>query len=260
MMKKISMYVVAHKKIEKIFEDKIYKFIQVGKSVEDKSINEIKDNTGDNISKKNNNYCELTAMYWVWKNDKKSDVVGITHYRRFFSKNFIDSISKKAISNNEISKKLNKFDIIVPNPLIMSKKTVFEQYSDAHYENDLNITKQVINEKYPDYINSFNKVMNRNYYSACNMIICDKKIYDSYVEWLFNILFEVENRVDISNYDDYNKRIFGFISERLLNVWLEKNNQYKIKELPVYNTEDKKSKLSNLIDIIKYKIKKIIKK
>ena len=71
MMKKISMYVVTHKKVDKKFDDNMYKFIQVGKSVDDASINEVKDNTGDNISKKNSNYCELTAMYWIWKNDKK---------------------------------------------------------------------------------------------------------------------------------------------------------------------------------------------
>lgn len=256
-MNNISMYVVTHKKVEKKFIDDIYKFIQVGKSVDDKSINEIKDNTGDNISKKNSNYCELTAMYWIWKNDKKSDVVGITHYRRFFSKSSLAAIKKKPIEKNEINKLLNKFDIIVPNPQIMRKKTVFQQYSDSHFENDLNITRQVISEIYPEYLNSFDNVMKRNYYSACNMIICNKHIYDYYMEWLFNILFEVEKRVDISNYDDYNKRIFGFISERLLNVWLNANTQYKVKELPIYNTEDQKE---GILNIIKYKIKTMLKR
>lgn len=257
MMKKISMYVVTHKKVDKKFDDNIYKFIQVGKSVDDASINEVKDNTGDNISKKNSNYCELTAMYWIWKNDKKSDIVGITHYRRFFSKNSLDSIKKKPIEKKEINMILNKFDIIVPEPLIMRKGTVFKQYSDSHFANDLYITRQVISEIYPEYLDSFDNVMNRNYYSACNMIICNKHIYDYYMKWLFDILFEVEKRVDISNYDAYNKRIFGFISERLLNVWLNANRQYSIKELPIYNTENHDD---GIISIIKYKIKSILKR
>ena len=76
------VYVVSHKNA-KFPTESIYKPIQVGKK---ESFTEIRDNTGDNISEKNPNYCELTAAYWIWKNDK-SDITGLTHYRRYFFKN-----------------------------------------------------------------------------------------------------------------------------------------------------------------------------
>lgn len=41
--------------------------IQVGKALSNIDLGIQGDNTGDNISSKNPNYCELTAHYWYWK-------------------------------------------------------------------------------------------------------------------------------------------------------------------------------------------------
>ena len=92
-------------------------------------------------------------------------------------------------------------------------------------------------EKYPEYIDAFDKVMSDRSFYAFNMFISRKELFDSYYKWLFDILFELESRIDISSYDDYNKRIFGFLSERLFNVWL-KYQDLKIKEIMVYNSEE----------------------
>lgn len=69
------------------------------------------------------------------------------------------------------------------------------------------------------------------------MMIMKKKYFDEYCEWLFDILFELEKRLDISGYSDYDARVFGFVSERLLDVWVFTKN-YKYKELPVGFMED----------------------
>jgi len=62
-----------------------------------------------------------------------------------------------------------------------------------------------------------------------NMVITSKTLYDEYCSWLFDILFEVEKRTNIENYDDYQKRVFGFLSERLFRTWLL-NRPLKVRE------------------------------
>ena len=66
-------------------------------------------------------------------------------------------------------------------------------------------------------------------------VLCEKRMFDEYCEWLFNILFEVENRTDISNYDSYNKRLYGFLSERLINIWVM---QTKFKSKRISSADD----------------------
>ena len=55
------------------------------------------------------------------------------------------------------------------------------------------------------------------------MFVMKWDILDRYCQWLFDILFELERRLDISAYNAYDARVFGFVGERMLDVWLEKN-------------------------------------
>ena len=254
MDKRITMYVVTHKETNDVYNEDIYRNIYVGKVGKDHV--ELSDSTGINISDKNASYCELTAMYWVEKNDKTSEIVGISHYRRFFSKNIISSIMKKKVKGRELNKLMNKYDILVPTPTYTRKENIIEQYGKDHFKKDLLICGEIIEEKYPQYKSSFKKIINGHFYSQYNMIIAKKEIYSEYLIWLFDILFEAEKRIDTSQYDDYNKRIFGFLSERLFNVWLEKNGEkYLVKYLPVYNTEEKTNNLRILARYIRNRMK-----
>src|SRR5574344_725412 len=196
------------------------------------------DNIGDNIGDKNGSFCELTGMYWIWKN-LKADIVGVTHYRRFFYNKNIILNYKNVLTSNHINKLLDKYDIIVPMKGFTSPKTVYETYIDAHLKSDIEEVKNIINTKYPEYLDSFNKVMNRKYYYPCNMFITNKDIYDKYCKWLFDVLLEADKRFDYTNRNKYNMRACGFLGERLFNVWLEKNSQYKVIEKPIYNCEMK---------------------
>ena len=90
-------------------------------------------------------------------------------------------------------------------------------------------------EKYPEYKTTLEKFNNQTTGYCYNMCIMRKRMFDEYCEWLFNILFEVENRTDMSNYDSYNKRLYGFLSERLINIWVMQQN-LKVKEYPVQMT------------------------
>lgn len=233
MKKNIKIYVAAHKEAN-FPKDKIYVPIQVGAEGK-KDLGYIRDNTGDNISKKNPNYCELTGTYWIWKNDD-SDIVGLTHYRRYFFKKNTNKVNE-VLTKVEIEKILEKNDIIVPRKTKILRDTVKQAYCRFHKEKDIEECRNVIMEKYPTYINSFDNIMNKKSFYTCNMFIASKDIFNEYYKWCFDILFELEKRTDISEYDNYNKRIYGFISERLFNVWLDYHKNLKIKEIPVYNTD-----------------------
>ena len=247
-----TIYVVTHKNFDTKILKEGYKVIKVG-NLQEQIPDSIEDNTGDNISDKNANYCELTALYWIWKN--RLDVVGITHYRRFFCKNILNKYKKNVLEINEIEKMLKKYSIIIPEPMIVQQLSVLAQYNNSHYKKDLLKCGDIIKRIYPAYSDSFQYIINSKCYSQFNMMICQKKQFDSYCKWLFDILNQAEKEIDISDYDDYNKRIFGFLSEILFNVWLYKNKEIKIKRLPVVFTYDRYNLIKLLLGRIKYKVR-----
>ena len=230
------IYVVSHKEVP-LKLPSFYKIIGVGNNIVPNE--DLHDNTYDNISIKNKNYCELTALYWLWKNCN-DDIIGLEHYRRMLLNDNIYEIG--LLSEEEIRSILKKYDLIVPTLFNNKTRTVYEHYSEDHKEKDILLAKEIISDIYPKYIDSFNKVMSSKYEYGFNMLITKKAILDEYCNWIFKILFTLENRVDISNYDEYQKRIFGFISERLFNVWLN-NNNYNIKENVFANVLDDKEKI-----------------
>ena len=185
-----------------------------------------KDNTGDNISIKNKNYCELTVLYWAWKN-LDADYIGLAHYRRHFR----CANKSEPITEAEVLKLLSSTDVILPKKRNYFIETNYSQYAHAHYAGDLEITKDVIREKYPEYLQSFTSIMNKTGGHRFNMFIMKKDLLCRYCEWLFSILFELENRLDITGYSDYNARVYGFIGERLLDVWIDAN-KIDFKEIP----------------------------
>jgi len=73
--------------------------------------------------------------------------------------------------------------------------------------------------------------MKRTWGPRFNMFVMKREYFDAYCEWLFDILFELERRLDISSYSPYDARVFGFVSERLLDVWIE-TKDISYKELP----------------------------
>ena len=235
-MKNVKVYIATHKKAN-LPELKEYVPIQVGAEGKEK-LGYITDNTGENISNKNPNFCELTATYWIMKNDN-SDIVGLTHYRRYFFNNIFSNSFKNIIHKEKIIKILNNYDIIVPKKYKLGV-TVEKQYSQIHNIEDLMKCGEIIKNKNPEYSEAFDKVLKKRKIYTYNMFISRKKVFDDYYKRLFDILFEAEKIIDISNYDNYNKRVYGFLSERLFNVWIEKNkDNLKIKEMPVYNSEEK---------------------
>ena len=238
--KNIKIFVVTHKEY-KMPDNEIYLPIQVGAEGK-KDLGFLKDNTGENISLKNPNYCELTAMYWAWKN-YECDYIGLNHYRRYFtlkSKKEIkksDDIFDNILNENDVQNLMEQYDVVVSNKLHLLGKTMETKYKQQHYISDLEITKKVISDMYPEYMESYETAMNKHEMSICNMFIMKKDLFDEYCEWLFNILFEVEKHTNIENYSTLQKRIYGFIAERLLNVWLEYHKELKIGTAQILSLE-----------------------
>ena len=225
----IKIIVATHKKYW-MPNDSMYLPLHVGAEGKE-SIGYTPDNTGDNISGKNANYCELTGLYWAWKN-LKADYIGLAHYRRHFSngKRFGDK-KDKVISQVELEKYLSEADILLPKPRNYWIETNYSQYAHAHHAIDLDTTRAIIQEKYPEYIKAYDESMKRTTGHRFNMFIMKKDKFDEYCEWLFDILFELENRLDISSYNKNDARVFGFVSERLLDIWLETKG-YNYKTMP----------------------------
>lgn len=239
----IKIIIAAHKKYW-IPNDNIYIPLCVGADfLTDYSLKDIYylDNIGDNISFKNKYYCELTGLYWGWKNIN-CEYLGLVHYRRYFSvKNklyrLIYGKKESILSGNELSKLLISYDIIVPKKRKYYIETLYNHYAHSHYESHLIETEKIINKLYPEYATSFNNTLNKTYGYMFNMFIMKKTLCDMYCDWLFPILFELEKNINYKDYDEYQGRLFGRISELLFNVWLN-YNQYLTKEIPVIYMEN----------------------
>lgn len=224
----IRLYIAAHKKFtipdDVDLNEGMYIPLHVGRQGKS-PLGFIGDNTGEHISIKNDTYCELTGMYWIWKNIS-CDIVGLCHYRRYFLNN------GKILNKQDVCELMNQYDIVIGNSSMSTYKNVGEHYANRHHWEDLAVCKDVIRQQHPEYIQAFEQCMNSNFMNIANMMICRKNVFDAYCQWLFDILGEVEKRIDVSNYDTYQKRVYGFLGERLLRVWLV-NNTFNIKELVI---------------------------
>lgn len=205
-------------------EDDCYLPLHVGKEGK-QGIGFAGDNTGDNISRKNPTFCELTGLYWAWKN-LEADYLGLVHYRRYFTRKEARGIENK---KQQILTRSDWEVLLRDTPAVVADKRNYyietnrSHYNHAHPSIGLDEAERIIAEKYPEYSRAFTTVMERTWAHMFNMFVMRRDLYDAYCTWLFDILFELEKRIDISQFDAYNTRAFGFVSERLLDIWLEKN-------------------------------------
>lgn len=248
---KISIYQVFHKNAQTL-QNKFLIPIQVGTG-ESLSCECVRDNQGDEISRKNGSYCELTAQYWAWKNDKVSEYLGIMHYRRVFDfSNFsysndvhgviveqslgLDFEAKYGYFDENIESFVSKYDIVLPKMWSVRNigfKSLKEHYIKApfHIESHLQITQDAVKELYPEYLSDFQIVLDGHEGYFTNMFVMKREYFEKYSQWLFDILSLVESKVSLDGLNIQEKRVFGYLSERLLNVWIahEKRTNLSLK-------------------------------
>ena len=235
--------------------------IKSGAALEKRRLYEMTgDDTGENISKKNPYFCELTMQYWAWKN-VDADYYGLCHYRRFFSfadeafpednygnvsDTFIndESAEKYGLTEEKMRTVIEDADLILPNKRELKSfpenyKSVRHQYVAAPYlyEKDYDLMMDVIAERHPEYLDAANAYSNGQSAYFCSLYVMKKEIFTAYNEWLFDILFEVERRMDMAHYTQESARTLGHLGERLLGIYItylaEKQPELKIKELQV---------------------------
>lgn len=246
------IYVVTHKQAD-IFEDEGFNPIVVGGADVHYS-NGLSDNTGENISKKNPNYCELTALYWIWKNRVDEDYIGLCHYRRYFYKTIFH---RKPMIYNKCLKYMDRYDIILPYPKAWIGKTVAGWYIyDEGKQSELDVLREVVSDKYPDYLEAYDETMNAYEAFYYNMFFMPRELMDRYCTWLFDILFEVEKRINLEGYTPKQARIFGYLSERLFNVWVRYEKNLRIMYLPVFMPECERNLVYNCKEIVKHNLVK----
>lgn len=203
----------------------------------------IGDDTGDNISHKNPTYCELTALYWAWKNLSSlgnPDYIGLFHYRRFLNfgncqleqqfgscDNFSEENMIKFGWNDEcLIREIEKYDLIIPNKFVFHKGenllSIYDQYAESHNKEDLDLALKLVLDRHSGFNESVNLFYKENGLFLWNMFIAKQSIFIELCQFIFDILFELEKQIDISKYDEYQKRVFGFLSERLLHIFVMK--------------------------------------
>ena len=229
--------VVSHKEY-RMPDDNIYVPIQVG-NVKENFKGYLRDNNGDNIANTNSRLCELTAIYWAWKN-LKTDYIGLTHYRRHFTgKSRIQRLGKDKfdciLTSNELKTYLRDDDVVI----VPNKRKYYIETMESHFihlpytfEKDYRVLRQVMGELSPEYLSAYDKVMNRTWAHMFNMFIMKWEWFNEYCSWLFPIIFECDKRIDVSGYSYAEAREVAYFGEFMLDIWMEKN-KINYKELDV---------------------------
>ena len=257
--------VVATHKLFDMPKDKMYIPLHVGaegkinENGEPLDLGFQKDNTGENISDKNAQFCELTGLYWAWKN-LDADFIGLVHYRRYFKGIGGKKAVKKSDNENKLFDKvltykqfrplMDDYKIIVPKKRRYYIETLEKHYAHNHYIEELDTAKEVMLKKYPEYADAYDRAIHRTWGYMFNMMIMKKELLDDYCTWLFDILFEMTERLNASSSNEKNhnheapkltpfeNRLPGRVSERIFNVWLEyqletgRIRKEDIKEIP----------------------------
>ena len=194
----------------------------------------IGDDTGENISVKNASYCEMTAHYWIWKNVKDAEYVGLCHYRRYFGVDITDENIEPLMQDADVM-------LVEPSYHVDSVYSYFAKFVGAE---NMTILSMVMRKLFPDYFETLQSLCDGVWFYPFNMLLCRKALYDEYCEWMFAILEECERYVKVSPYTN-GKRALAYMAEMLTGVYFI-HRQLKIKAVPYYKIEKGTAKYNTI--------------
>ena len=244
MKKKLQILVCCHKADPYIRTEEPYFPIQVGKALHpDLDLGFQNDNEGDNISKKNPQWCELTALYWGWKNIKDTEFLGLCHYRRYFDCD---------ISDKNIDNILRGKDILLLEREIYSC-SIAKSFSSLVTLEDFYIFQDVLLKMHPEYYNAIlHYCYNSNMFVRCTMFVARKKIWDDFCNTFFPVFEEVEKIIKKHSYSRLNRSI-AYMGELSLGIYVT-HKKLRVKYVPQFN----ESKHSNFVLNYLRRIKKYL--
>lgn len=228
---KTKIYTMTHRAFRRP-EDEIYIPLHVGRS-NAAELGYLGDDTGENISEQNPYYGELTGLYWIWKNETEADVIGVCHYRRYFLTTDGNLMTQKDYENE-----LENCDILVSEINISSTMTNREVYARCHNIADMEAVGEALRQLYPEDYPIFCKVLSENECCYGNLMVASREKFNEYCSWLFPIFEMASRKIDVSGYDLYHKRVYGFCSELLLYVWVQARG-YRFKGCKIGITSEK---------------------
>lgn len=245
------MLVATHKTAE-MPSDAFYLPMHVGHARNSHDLGYQPDDDGDNISALNHSYCELTALYWAWRN-LDADAIGLSHYRRYFVGSAQGPNGKRILSAAEAEELLGAYDIIIGKPRNYYVESIESHYRNGHYGSDLDVLREELQSRSPHMVDAYDRVFAGRTLSLYNMFLMRREELDAYCEWLFDLLDGVGERIDNSSRTAYQQRTFGYLGERLLNVWTTaRSDELRIGTRKVINT-DGENKLKKAVGLIQRK-------
>ncbi len=187
------------------------------------------DNTGENISRKNPSYCELTVQYWAWKN-VDCDVCGLFHQRRYLDFSgtpcqrpyrILDTPDEHTVQTlglDSVADWTDQYPIIASaRENLYESVEAFYNRNDRRQFDDIKLLREVIADLYPAYSSSAEQYFRGTMSYFCNIFVMEKQQFDRYSQWLFDILFEYEKR---KPKELCYPREMGKLGERLFGVYM----------------------------------------
>ena len=231
----MKILIAAHKPY-RLPKDDTYVPIMVGAALHDTVIpGYLPDNTGKNISDKNPYYNELTALYWAKYNLTNEDIVGLVHYRRYFGRKSSHDLAN-ILTESDIRQGLEQADVLLPKQRNYFIETQEQHYLNAHAHEPYQVMREVLEEFYPSYMPAYKKATQSTKAHLFNMSIMRQTTFQSYTDFLFDVLKKVSERVDVTQLEGQDQRSLGFLAERLMDIWIYTNDLH-IKEYPLVTTE-----------------------
>jgi len=113
------------------------------------------------------------------------------------------------------------------------KESIEQRYVQSHHGEDWYKLRQLLIDQFPDYVPAFEQCARGHSIHHFNMFVANSAFLHNYTPWLFSILDQLESKIDLSGRDHFQMRVFGFLAERLFNVYLLKHTELKVLHLPI---------------------------